>query len=167
MKRMIMMFGFIALVAMVVIGCGGESIADEEKKADVAKIVVKKAQTHCPIMGNPVDKKVYLDYEGKRIYFCCAPCIEKFKEDPDGYIKKMEAEGIGFERVASTEDHDHGEHGHDHGEVHDHGEADDHGEDHDHDKDHDADKDHDDDADHDDDKEHDHDHGDHAGHDHG
>ena len=156
MKRAMMMFVFIALVAMVAAGCGGETVADE-KKPEMAKIVVKKGQTHCPIMGNPVDKKVYLDYEGKRIYFCCSPCIDKFKEDPAGYIKKMEAEGIGFEKVACTEDHDHGEHGHDHGEVHEHGEGDhDHGEDDDHSKDV-----------HDHDKDNDHDHEDHAGHDHG
>jgi YHS domain-containing protein len=126
---MIVMFGFIAVVALVVVGCGGESVADEEKPQSV-KIEVRKAQDHCPVMGNPVDRKVFFDYEGKRIYFCCSPCIEKFKEDPEGFIKKMEAEGIGFEKVAGTEDHDHAEHDHDHGEAHDLGE------DHDHDKDH-------------------------------
>lgn len=154
MKRMIMMFGLIALVAMVFVACGGESVADEEEKTEVAKIVVKKMQSHCPIMGNPVDKEVYVDYEGKRIYFCCPPCKDKFNQDPAGYIKEMEAKGIAFEKVACEEDHDHGEH--DHGEAHDHPEGDhDHGEAHDHDKDH------------DDEKGHNDDHGDHAGHDHG
>ena len=129
MKRTLTIFGFVALAAIVFAGCGGQSIANDEEKTEVAKIVVKKMQSHCPIMGNPVDKEVYVDYEGKRIYFCCPPCIEKFKEDPEGYIKKMEAEGIGFERVACTEDHDHAGHDHDHGEADDHGDDHDHGED--------------------------------------
>lgn len=146
MKRTIMLFGFIALVALVAAGCGGESVTEDEKKVEVAKIIVKKAQTHCPIMGNPVDKEAYFDYEGQRIYFCCPPCIDKFKEDPEGYVKEMEAQGIGFERVEHV--HDHGEHGHDHSD-HDHGETHDQGEDHDHDKDH------------------GHDHGGHDHHDHG
>lgn len=153
MKRALTIFGLFALAAVIVIGCGGQSIADEEKPAEHAKIVVKKAQSLCPIMGNPVDKNVHYDYEGRRIYFCCAPCIEKFKEDPDGFMKKMEAEGIALEKVAGELDHDHGEH--DHGEGHDHADGD-----HDHDKDHDHD------ADQDKEEGHDHDHDDHAGHDH-
>ena len=34
MKRTITLFGFIALIALVAVACGGESVADEEKPAD-------------------------------------------------------------------------------------------------------------------------------------
>ena len=30
-----------------------------------------KPQTTCPVLGGNVDKNVYADYQGKRIYFCC------------------------------------------------------------------------------------------------
>jgi YHS domain-containing protein len=53
-----------------------------------------KAQTKCPLTGEPINKKYYADFEGKRVYFCCPACIEKFKADPAGYIKKMEDQGI-------------------------------------------------------------------------
>ena len=38
-------------------------------------------QTTCPMMGNPIDKKIFVDHKGKRIYFCCADCPEKFEAD--------------------------------------------------------------------------------------
>lgn len=51
-------------------------------------------QTKCPVLGNKIDEKVFVDYQGKRIYFCCAGCIDEFKKDPAKYLKKMEAEGV-------------------------------------------------------------------------
>ena len=38
-----------------------------------------KEQTTCPIMGGKIDKTVYADHDGKRVYFCCAGCIDPFK----------------------------------------------------------------------------------------
>lgn len=54
----------------------------------------KTPQKLCPVMGGEIDKSVYTDYEGKRVYFCCAGCIESFRKAPDKYIEKMEAQGI-------------------------------------------------------------------------
>ncbi len=57
-------------------------------------------QTTCPVMdGRPINKSLYVDYEGKRIYVCCAACIEKVKADPKYYIKKMEEKGVKFEEI--------------------------------------------------------------------
>lgn len=58
-------------------------------------------QTLCPLMNGPIDKKVYTDYEGKRIYFCCAGCIDDFKKDPAKYLKKMEEQGVVLEKSPS------------------------------------------------------------------
>ena len=46
----------------------------------------------CPVMGNEVDPDVFVDHEGRRIGFCCPPCIPTFKADPAKYIKKVDAE---------------------------------------------------------------------------
>ncbi len=54
-------------------------------------------QTKCPVLGNPVSKKVYTDYNGKRIYFCCPPCINNFKKNPEKYMKQFEKEGVVLE----------------------------------------------------------------------
>jgi YHS domain-containing protein len=48
-----------------------------------------KAQKTCPVMGGAIDKKVYADYKGQRVYFCCEGCRAPFKKDPEGYLKKI------------------------------------------------------------------------------
>lgn len=44
-------------------------------------------------MGNPIDKKLYVDHNGKRIYVCCQSCVEEVKKDPEKYLKKLEETG--------------------------------------------------------------------------
>jgi YHS domain-containing protein len=51
-------------------------------------------QTTCPVMNGKIDEKIFADYQGKRIYFCCAGCLNEFNKDPEKYLKKMEAEGV-------------------------------------------------------------------------
>ena len=51
-------------------------------------------QTQCPVMGGKINKEVYTDYNGKRIYFCCAGCDEAFKKEPAKYLEKMEKLGV-------------------------------------------------------------------------
>ena len=51
-------------------------------------------QAKCPVLSSPVNKKIYTDYQGKRIYFCCPPCIQEFKKNPDKYMKQFEKEGV-------------------------------------------------------------------------
>ena len=67
-----------------------------------------QSQKKCPVMGGTINKNVYADYEGKRVYFCCDSCISTFKKDPAKYVKKLEDEGIVLETVSA------GEHQHDH-----------------------------------------------------
>ncbi len=59
----------------------------------------KHAQTKCPIRGGEIDKDVFVDYQGKRIYFCCPGCDKKFLANADALIKKMEADGV---RIAAA-----------------------------------------------------------------
>jgi YHS domain-containing protein len=54
-------------------------------------------QTKCPIRGSTINKNVYVDYQGKRIYFCCPPCIKEFKKDPEKYMKDFEEQGVVLE----------------------------------------------------------------------
>lgn len=46
-------------------------------------------QTLCPVMGNPIDKNVFVEYKGKKVYFCCPGCIETFEKDPEKYVNKL------------------------------------------------------------------------------
>ncbi len=80
-----------------------------------------KEQTICPIMGGKINKTVYADHDGKRVYFCCAGCIDPFKKEPAKYIKKLEGEGVELAKVPAAkekqkkqhkDDHDHSGHKH-------------------------------------------------------
>ena len=58
-------------------------------------------QTLCPVMGGEIDKEIFTDYNGMRIYFCCPACVDEFLADPDKYLTKMHNEGIKPESVRS------------------------------------------------------------------
>lgn len=59
----------------------------------------KNPQKLCPVMGGEIDTSVYTDYQGKRVYFCCAGCIESFKKEPHKYLHKIAAQGITLEET--------------------------------------------------------------------
>ncbi|MHC5040411.1 MAG: hypothetical protein ACYTHM_24130 [Planctomycetota bacterium] len=56
--------------------------------ASVAEADLKDQET-CPVMGGAIDRNVYVDHEGMRVYFCCAGCGPEFKKDPEKYLKKL------------------------------------------------------------------------------
>jgi YHS domain-containing protein len=58
----------------------------EPKKTIAAK---SGEQTLCPVMGNPINKDVFVEYRGKKVYFCCPGCDEKFKANPEKYLDKL------------------------------------------------------------------------------
>lgn len=35
----------------------------------------------CPVSGEPIDKTKSLENEGRKVYFCCDHCVEKYKKD--------------------------------------------------------------------------------------
>jgi len=46
-------------------------------------------QIVCPVMGGAINKDYYTVYKGKKVYFCCPGCKEKFEEEPEKYIAKL------------------------------------------------------------------------------
>lgn len=46
-------------------------------------------QTICPVMGGAINKNMFAEYKGKKVYFCCAACMEKFKANPEKYLDKL------------------------------------------------------------------------------
>lgn len=96
---------YVLTVIAVATMIAGTVLADEEKQgcsscSDKAKTTVsveEKAQTLCPVMGSPVNKEIYVDHNGKRVYFCCAACVETFRKDPDIYLEKLKKDGVKLE----------------------------------------------------------------------
>ncbi len=52
-----------------------------------------KPQTICPIMGGAINKKLFVDVKGKRIYVCCPGCIGEIKANPDAALAKIAENG--------------------------------------------------------------------------
>jgi YHS domain-containing protein len=47
-------------------------------------------QKTCPIMeGNPINKALFVEYKGKKVYFCCPGCEDKFNAEPEKYVAKL------------------------------------------------------------------------------
>jgi YHS domain-containing protein len=35
----------------------------------------------CPVSGEPIDKTKSVEFEGRKVYFCCDHCVDKYKTD--------------------------------------------------------------------------------------
>jgi YHS domain-containing protein len=95
-----------AFVVAMLAATGSMGQSEKSVKADTAKPAVPaipakqlKTQTTCPVTGDPIDKTLYVDYKGKRIYVCCDSCIAPVKKTPVKYIKKLEKMGQGVETI--------------------------------------------------------------------
>ncbi len=53
-----------------------------------------KEQKACPVQHGKINKDLYVDYKGQRIYFCCKECLPIFNKNPEAYLKRMEQEGV-------------------------------------------------------------------------
>jgi hypothetical protein len=74
--------------------------ADTAAPGAPATAAAIKPQTTCPIMkGSEIDKRLFVDYQGKRIYVCCRSCVRILKADPAKYVALMEAEGITLDKT--------------------------------------------------------------------
>jgi len=58
-----------------------------------------KPQTICPVMGGKINRQVYVDHQGQRIYFCCPACIELFRKNPEKYLQEMNQAGVTPEKA--------------------------------------------------------------------
>jgi YHS domain-containing protein len=88
-----------AVVTMLALfaGCGKEQPpvrqsqpAQQQASSQAQADAVAIEQKTCPVMeGNPIDKAIFVEYKGKKVYFCCKACPEKFLADPEKYISKL------------------------------------------------------------------------------
>ena len=75
-------------------GADAKAPAEEAKPAaDEAKPAASGDLASCPVLGTtmPKDQMIKYEHEGKTYYFCCQDCVDKFKADPEKYIKNPHA----------------------------------------------------------------------------
>ena len=80
----------------------GEQAADAAQGAKAEAVLAQKT---CPVMGGAINKAIFVDHNGRRVYFCCAACVDAFKKDPQKYLAKVDAELAGSREAAATETH--------------------------------------------------------------
>lgn len=97
--RRITIIASVASVLMVAgIGCSKSAVTDTKTTAQAVN-----QQKICPVMGNEVNKKLFVDANGKRIYVCCGGCIATVKKDPAKYIAQMEKDGVVLEKSPAAD----------------------------------------------------------------
>ena len=98
MKKSVKILGLSLAIVLIV---SGYVLAEKDT-------IKPKQQITCPVMSFGgvgclmLDRNIYTDYQGKRIYFCSKNCLEKFKKRPEKYVKEQENQGVIFEATPSV-----------------------------------------------------------------
>jgi YHS domain-containing protein len=102
-KAVVAVVTCLVLAVLVVQGCkkpepetapppAAEPARDTAAKLETeAASAVAKAteQTTCPVMGGAINKDIFGEYKGRKVYFCCAGCKDAFEKDPEKYVAKL------------------------------------------------------------------------------
>jgi YHS domain-containing protein len=86
---------FLSAVFMIAVlffmdGCKKQSPSPAAPPTEVnAAALASGEQTICPVMGAPVDKNIFIEYQGKKVYFCCTQCKGEFEKNPENYLTKL------------------------------------------------------------------------------
>jgi YHS domain-containing protein len=69
-------------------------VAQEANQVQVTAVAAAQPmaaeQTVCPVMKDqPLNKEIFVEYKGKKVYFCCESCKAAFEKDPEKYIKDL------------------------------------------------------------------------------
>ena len=78
----------VALIALTACKKKSEP-APSEQIEEIAAELKAVEQTICPVMEGPIDKNIFTEYKGKKVYFCCDACKQKFEEKPEEYLAKL------------------------------------------------------------------------------
>jgi len=74
-------------------GCISKMKADPDeyfKKSAEQGVLFRNIQKTCPVSGDEIDTTISVDYQGRRIYFCCQGCVADFEKSPAAYLAKMD-----------------------------------------------------------------------------
>ena len=85
---MLVVISTLMLTTFSLVGCEkkSEPVTPAEATQAVSGAIEQKI---CPVMGGAINKELYTEYKGKKVYFCCAGCKEPFEKDPEKYISKL------------------------------------------------------------------------------
>ena len=95
MKKAVMVLSIV-----VVAGLASAPLLAAQPQGQAQAAPSAKPQTACPVCGGPLgEKKVFVDYQGQRIYFCSPNEREAFLKDPEKFFAEFEKQGIELENI--------------------------------------------------------------------
>jgi YHS domain-containing protein len=90
--NLVLLLATLSLLVLVIVGgCKKSEPEGASGTAPAVKDVAAVAgeQTICPVMGGAIDKNIFVEYKGKKVYFCCEDCKKKFEAEPEKYLAKL------------------------------------------------------------------------------
>lgn len=122
---MVRVVGFFAAASaatmLMVSGCGSESEKQDAHAGHEHAAHAKEGATHaehaahagdgaaaaeqlepqktCPVMGGEINKELFVEQDGKRIYVCCEGCIEQVKNNFSQQVEKLAEMGQKPEKI--------------------------------------------------------------------
>ena len=85
----VFMLAILLLMGLVILnGCKKKTEPAPAVETEEA-VSVKVEQTTCPVMAGAINKDIFTEYMGKKVYFCCAGCKEAFEKEPEKYLAKL------------------------------------------------------------------------------
>jgi YHS domain-containing protein len=80
----------LVLVLFTFIGCKKKSEPTTKAPVEVEETVESVSeQKTCPVMGGAINKDLYVEYRGEKVYFCCKGCEKTFLDNPEKYLSKL------------------------------------------------------------------------------
>jgi YHS domain-containing protein len=87
--RRIILLTAVVVIGLGLIGCKKKEQPTPAKPKAAASAVTEVEQTVCPVTGEKIDKNIFVEYKGKKVYFCMESCKTAFEKDPEKYIAKL------------------------------------------------------------------------------
>ncbi len=86
-STIVLLASFLLVGLIILNGCKKSEPAATAETKEVASAGIQ--QTVCPIMGGAINKDIFTEYKGKKVYFCCAGCKPEFEKNPEKYLAKL------------------------------------------------------------------------------
>jgi len=94
MQQLFKMSLWVLFTLVMTVGLmASETVTADKAMKEMKEMKELKAQTVCPVTGEPINKKFFADYGKQRVFFSSEACIAKFKEAPEKMIAAMITKG--------------------------------------------------------------------------